>query len=234
MSGRRAMQSSNVPCWPGTVPWLRGTISYQAPARARGRSTMTGMAMLRVRSPRGSLAATASASSSASRISTSGTRSNCRRARSMIRLMFASRTFSSPRSSRPSWASRVRTWPASRLSSSSFAPCRELVGPGFDRKQVAARLGRGELAMPAVVSGQEHRLAPPVGLGFLPPQQFGRQLIVPFAEQIGPYFNGFAGNALDRIAAAVDAGIDVLDQEPRARSDRSAPSPEVPKVATLR
>jgi hypothetical protein len=36
-------------------------------------------------------------------------------------------------------------------------------------------------------------------------------LIVPFAEQIGPYFNGFASNALERIAAAVDAGIDVLD-----------------------
>ena len=54
------MQSSNVPWRPGTVPWLRGTISYQAPARARGRSAITGMAMLRVRSPRGSLAATAS------------------------------------------------------------------------------------------------------------------------------------------------------------------------------
>ena len=34
ISGTRAMQSSNVPCLPGTVPWLRGTISYQAP-RAR-------------------------------------------------------------------------------------------------------------------------------------------------------------------------------------------------------
>ena len=40
------MQSSKVPCWPGTVPWLRGTISYQAPARARGRSAITGTGML--------------------------------------------------------------------------------------------------------------------------------------------------------------------------------------------
>ena len=31
------MQSWKVPCWPGMRPWLRGTISYQAPARAHQR-----------------------------------------------------------------------------------------------------------------------------------------------------------------------------------------------------
>src|SRR5262245_44526007 len=50
MSGSRAMQSSNVPCRPGMRPWLRGTISYHAPARARGRSAWRGKARLRLRS----------------------------------------------------------------------------------------------------------------------------------------------------------------------------------------
>ena len=54
------MQSWNVPCWPGTLPWLRGTISYQAPDRARGRSTTNGNSCDRVRSGRNWLSAMAS------------------------------------------------------------------------------------------------------------------------------------------------------------------------------
>ena len=44
------MQSSKVPWRPGTLPWLRGTISYQALARASGRSAISAMVALRVRS----------------------------------------------------------------------------------------------------------------------------------------------------------------------------------------
>ena len=56
----------------------------------------------------------------------------------------------------------------------------------------------------------------PIGLRFPPPQQLGTELVVPLPEQIGPYFNDFAGNSLDRMPTAVDAWIDVLDQESRA------------------
>ena len=42
------------------------------------------------------------------------------------------------------------------------------------------------------------------------------------AEQIRPYFDGLAGNALDRIAPAIDAGIDILDH--KSRSGRIARS----------
>src|SRR5580692_10942676 len=52
MSGRRATQSLKVPCRPGLSPWLRGTISYHAPARARGRSAIKGNNRDRVRSGR--------------------------------------------------------------------------------------------------------------------------------------------------------------------------------------
>ena len=52
MSGRRSMQSRNVPCWPGTALWLRGTISYQAPVTARSRSITSGNRRERVRSGR--------------------------------------------------------------------------------------------------------------------------------------------------------------------------------------
>ena len=61
--GIRAMQSSNVPCWAGTEPWLRGTISYQAPARASGRSIVSGNGADWVTSRRGSHSAMAAATS---------------------------------------------------------------------------------------------------------------------------------------------------------------------------
>ena len=53
------MQSLNVPCWPGVLPWLRGTISYHAPKRARGRSAISGNSCDRVRSGRNWLSAIA-------------------------------------------------------------------------------------------------------------------------------------------------------------------------------
>ena len=229
------MQSSNVPWWPGTLPWLRGTISYQAPARARGRSAMTGIGdaagEVAARVARGDGLRPVRRPAGSRRPACGRTRA---RARSISRLWSTSRALSSPSSSRPSCASSVRSRPASRLSSSCFAPGGELVGPGFDRKQVAAGLRRRETAAPAVVAVEAHRLAPPVGLGFLPPQQLGGQLVVAFAQQIGPDFNGFAGNALDRIAAAVDARIDVLDQKSRpGRIARGRPR-AAPKSRILR
>ena len=64
----------------------------------------------------------------------------------------ASRAFSSPRSSRPSWASSATSMAGLALEQQAVAPGGELVGPGFDREQIAARLGRGEAAVPAVVA----------------------------------------------------------------------------------
>ena len=63
-----------------------------------------------------------------------------RRARSMIRLLLASRAFSSPRSSRPSLGLERDILARVALEQQRLAPGPELVGPGFDREQVAAGL----------------------------------------------------------------------------------------------
>ena len=141
--------------------------------RARGRSATTGMAVLRVRSPRGSLAATACASSSASRISTSAVRSNRRLARSIMRLTLAIASIQFAEEFAALLRLKREIKARLALEQQSLPPGARTVGPGFDRKQVAAGLRRRETAAPAVVSGKEHRLAPPIGLGFLPPQQLG-------------------------------------------------------------
>ena len=109
------MQSSNVPCRPGFGDWLRGIISYQAPARATGGSATRGLITLRVTSPRGSLAATASARASLVRAVASPVRSKVATARSMTWRLCASGGVRSDRSSRPSLASSVVSCPASVL-----------------------------------------------------------------------------------------------------------------------
>ncbi len=49
------------------------------------------------------------------------------------------------------------------------------------------------------------------------PQQRRGDDVVAIAKYIGPDLDGFAGNAFNRIAAAVDAGINIFDAETRAR-----------------
>ena len=198
------------------MPWLRGTISYQAPARARSRSATSGTAWLRVRSGRVSAFAIAAASSSVEQRCRLGVGGECLRApldrrlaRSRVaRHQLAEQLTALARLKRDILAGVV-------LEQEFLAPCRELVGPGFDGEQVAAGLRRREPAVPAVVAVEPHRLAPPLGRRSAPPQQRGRDDVVAFAKNIGPYFDGFAGDALDRIAAAVDARIDVLDAKAR-------------------
>ena len=67
-------------------------------------------------------------------------------------------------------------------------PGGELVGPGFDDEQIAARLRRCEAAMPPVVCVRLHRFGAPIGLGFPAPEQCRPQLIVPFAQPDRPIY----------------------------------------------
>ncbi len=92
-----------------------------------------------------------------------------------------------------------------------LAPGRVLIGPGLDGEQVPARLRRREPAMPTVVAEQRHRLPVPVIGLVLAPDQIGGEDIVAFAKNVRPNLNGFAGNAFDRVPAAVDTGIDVFN-----------------------
>jgi hypothetical protein len=174
------------------VPWLRGTISYQAPARdgfrkvVRQQNFQIGGA---IEIPPGAFDPA-------------------------LVVRIASVEFVQQFAALLGLESEIKTRLA--LEQQLFAPCSVLIGPGFDGEQVAAGLGRREASMPPIVARQPHRRTPPIGLGLLSPQQLRGQLIVALAEQIRPYFNGFADNALDWITAAVDARIDVLDQKPRS------------------
>ena len=94
-------------------------------------------------------------------------------------------------------------------------PACVVVGPGLDAEQVAAGLGRREGAMPAVVVVQRHRLAAPFVVAFLAPEQRRGEPVVAFAQQVGPHVDPLAGDAFHRIAAAVDAREDILDEKTR-------------------
>ena len=183
---RRRCRGGPAPC-PGCAAPSR---TRRRRARAAGRRS-PGSAMLRVRSPRGSLAATASASSSVEQDLDVGGAVELRagRARS-IRLCsaIASIQFAEKFAAFAGLKRDIKAGLA--LEQQCFAPGGELVGPGFDREQVAAGLGRGEAGR---ASGRCRRSR--IGsrchsrLGFLPPQQLGGELVVALAQQIGPHLD---------------------------------------------
>ena len=106
------MQSSNVPCLPGTLPWLRGTISYQAPERARSRSATSGTTWLRVRSGRVSVCVMAVSSFSSSSSAPSPVLANFFAAASATWRALRARGINSPKRCAPSCASSVTSCPA--------------------------------------------------------------------------------------------------------------------------
>ncbi len=101
-----------VPWRPGTVPWLRGIISYQAPARARARSAYSGTSMLETRSRRASLDDTASRSAGSINTAMSLLESKARLARSTSSWAATLRGCTSSRNCRPSRASSAMSTPA--------------------------------------------------------------------------------------------------------------------------
>ena len=136
------------------MPWLRGTISYQALARARSRSASSGITALRVRSGRVSVCF----HRGREHVVEQDGRDRCvvgELARAAVRrcgAARASRGISSAMSSWPSRAASETSCPASLLEQEFLAPGGELIGPGFDREQVPARRRRREAAVPAVVA----------------------------------------------------------------------------------
>src|SRR6476659_9162914 len=138
------MQSSKVPCLPGTLPWLRGTISYHAPARARSRSATSGTTWLRVRSGRVSVFPIAAARSSAS--SNAGSALAAKAFAAAIAVLRAAAACGISSQQRMALA-RFRRYVLSGvlLELELLAPSGEAVGRGFDGEHVPAGLGRREL-----------------------------------------------------------------------------------------
>ncbi len=95
-------------------------------------------------------------------------------------------------------------------------PALEKIGPCVDRVSPASDRIERKTADPAiVVIKDEGRLAP---IRILVAMLYdGAQFVVPVAEDVGPDLEPVADNPLDRIAAAVDFRIHLLNLDPRFR-----------------
>jgi len=98
------------------------------------------------------------------------------------------------------------------------APSGIVIGPGFDGEHVPAGHRRRESAAPPVVAVRQHRLAMPIRILIGAPKEGGGEDIMTFAKNVSPDVNGFAGNAFNRVPAAIDTREDILDA--KARSGR--------------
>ena len=210
------MQSLKVPCWPGLSPWLRGTISYHAPLRARGRSATNGNSCERVRSARNWLSAIASCSSSVSRGAVSPVcrkSSHCRRITAEAAAPPACALVSMPA---PSMRIEGEVGAGFLLQFETMPPSGEFVGPGLDGIDVAAGLIRHERAAPAVVAVMDHRRAAPFPVLLAAPDHRTGDDVMAVAIDVGPDVDALAGDALHGKAAAVDQRKNIFDMESTA------------------
>ena len=209
------MQSSNVPWRPGTFPWLRGTISYQAPARAIVRSASKREEgaggqigpLLTVDSHGGKLVGQ-------QRYDVAGAVEGCAGAGDHRLRGLAWRLPGRDQRAALARLERDRL-PRRPLDQDFAAPGGERVGPRHDaeRRGGQPRVGT-KRPTPSIVLLVPHRDALPHRVLRQPPIDLGGAHVVPVAEDVGPHLDGFAGHPLDRIPPSVDARVDVLDAEP--------------------
>jgi hypothetical protein len=91
------------------------------------------------------------------------------------------------------------------------------IGPGFDSVGVPRGLRGHEACVPTIIIVMMHRLPAPLGLALPPPKQVGCDHLMAVAEYIGPDIDGFTSNPLDRVSAAIDARINILNDKPAAQ-----------------
>src|SRR5579883_442777 len=91
-----------------------------------------------------------------------------------------------------------------------------MIGPRLDGVAVAFVLEKWGMTDPAIIVEEPHRrLAPFLGV-FGPVEEHGAQHVMPVADDIGPDRERVAGNALHGMTAAIELGIDLLDENARA------------------
>ena len=187
MSKPSAARSGSTAATPRKPPHERGNSSYQAPKRARSRST--------------SIRSTA--------LLTALLRLRCESACAANR---HSSTVPSPKSTRPSDSSPLRSaWPAADLAIVLVEPARVGIDPGLDPELPGAeRVGRDARLEVVVPHRLERRLAPP-SRSDGPEAHDALELVVAVAEDRGADRDRVAEARLDRKTAAVDLRLDVLD-----------------------
>src|SRR5262249_36361949 len=112
---------------------------------------------------------------------------------------------------------QIEFLPGFALEQEITPPGREAIGPRFDGENVAARRVGDETRGPAIVVVKAHRRAMPTSVAFPPPDERGRDDLVAVQENVGPHVHRLALDPLYGVATLLDARVDVLDQEARAR-----------------
>ena len=96
------------------------------------------------------------------------------------------------------------------------APALEQIAPRLDGVEIAAVAMHREPAGPAVVVDRRQRRLAPVGLVLGAVLDRGGDLVMAVAEHVGLDLDHVADHALDRMAPAVELGIEMLDHDPGA------------------
>src|SRR5437868_13160427 len=96
------------------------------------------------------------------------------------------------------------------------APAFEMIGPGFDRVAPQANRIEPEANNPAIIIVKDKGRLTPISVLVLVPYD-GPQLVVPVAKEIGPDLQKLTDDPLDRIAAAIELGVDFLNMDPCVR-----------------
>ena len=121
----------------------------------------------------------------------------------VVRIMRTFRRFFDQRRAFERFASQGRN-ACFELGRKFVLPARERVNPGFHGVFVDGVFIKGTRPTPAIVIDQFHRRLVPTGFAHHSPFQRRRDNIVAFLENIGLDDQIFAGNALDRVTAAID------------------------------
>src|SRR5262249_3330444 len=105
-------------------------------------------------------------------------------------------------------------------------PRAERVGHRFDRELPAVDDVESESAPPAIVVHEAHRRFSPGGVTSSPVLEHGDDDVVAFLEDVGLHLDDGAELTLDGVAASVNGGGDVLDDDgaPKIASHSDLPS----------
>ncbi len=212
------MQSSKLALLPGSRPWLRGNISYQAAKRAASRSTTISSSRgYRITPSRGAARAITS------RLVEDNNSAAWRAAAAALKIAQQLADFGRVagfglRQRRLDDRPALLELERDVLTGFTFfleflAPALEAVGPSFDR--VTPQPDPIEIKAPdpaVVVEKGQRRFAPRAILVAV--FDDGAQLVVPVAKQIGPNFEGIAHDPFDRVAATIKFRIHILDCDP--------------------
>ena len=201
----------------GKRPWLRGTISYQAPAGARpvrheGKQLRARQIGPRLALGHGGLQLIGQQRRRVTRLQEILALPQDHGGRGLsagLRLGQHARAFDGVEG-------EIGT--GLLLQFEAVPPGGEFIGPGLDGIDIAAGSIGHERTAPAIVAVKGHRRAAPFAVVLTTPHQRGGDDVVAVAIDIRPHLDALADDTLHREAAAIDLRKDVFDMESATRA----------------